>query len=122
MAKETDMKNGLSVWMKFGLWAIGLVFAAGILYNTMDSQGEDIRENRTEIKGVKEEGREERKIIAGEVQRIELNQRDIENLATKTFETTSAIHDVLTSMQKTQSDFATVQAVMSEKVNTLTKE
>lgn len=54
MAKEQD-DNGLSVKMKFILWAVGLIFAAGMTYTTISSNTEGIKENRTNITGVKNE-------------------------------------------------------------------
>ena len=48
-------KAKMNRWMMLACWLVGLIFAAGVTYNTMDSQGEDIKENRVDIKEVKEE-------------------------------------------------------------------
>lgn len=47
--------NGLSVKMKFILWAVGLIFAAGMTYTTINSNTEDIKENRKGISDVKDD-------------------------------------------------------------------
>jgi hypothetical protein len=123
MAKEAATKNGqLTVWMKFGFWIVGLVFTGGILYNTVSSQGGDIKENRIDIKAVKQEGRNERKEIKEDVHKIELNAKDIAAIAIKSAESTSLILTKITSMEKTLTGQATTQAVMSEKLKSLTKD
>ena len=55
-------KEQLNVWMKFALWAIGLVFAAGMSYDNINRISCQAEENRKEIKEVSED-----------VHRLELN-------------------------------------------------
>jgi len=47
-------KERLNLWMRFALWTVGLIFMAGMSYNTISSQGKDIKENRGNIEAVKE--------------------------------------------------------------------
>ena len=111
MVKEQINDGNLSVKMKFALWIVGLVFAGGILYNTIKSQGEDIKENRGEIKVVKED-----------VRRIELDAKDIKSIAIRSAEAMTSIDVKLSCIQTEQTKQATIQAVNSEKLKTLTKD
>jgi hypothetical protein len=112
MAKEADSKKSeLSIKMKFALWFVGVIFTAGILYHTVNSHGVDIRENREDIVTVKED-----------VHRIELDAKDIKSVAIRAAEAMESIDTKLETIQKTQHDQATVQAVNSEKLKTLTKD
>ena len=111
MAKEPINNENLSVKMKFALWIVGLIFAGGILYNTIKSQGEDIKENRGEIK-----------IVKTDVRRIELDAKDIKSVAIRAAEAMTSIDIKLTTIQMEQTKQATIQAVNSEKLKTLTKD
>lgn len=47
-------REQLNFWLKIVSWSILAIFAAGSLFNRVDSQGADIKENRGDIKEVKE--------------------------------------------------------------------
>ena len=57
-----------------------------------------------------------------DIHRIELNAKDIQNMAAQSVEAFTDIKKTLVEMQKTQSNMATVQAVNSAKLETLTKD
>lgn len=50
MAKEQGDNSELSVKMKFALWVIGIVFAAGMTYTTVTANSKKIEINTGDIK------------------------------------------------------------------------
>lgn len=52
---EEQSNAAFSGKMKFVLWVVGLIFVAGMTHTTITSNTEDIKENRGDIKGVKEQ-------------------------------------------------------------------
>lgn len=93
------------------------IAVSGILYacGSIAGQVEDNKE------GVKQ-GVSERKEIASDVVELKLSKERQQATAENTLKTLSALHSTMSVMQETQAKQATIQAVNSEKLKTLTKD
>ena len=106
MAKEEVHK-----WSRTLVTVLSIVFFCGITYRDVGTNAEDI--DKVEVKVDKN--------TVG-VHELELNAKDIENIAVKSAEAFTDIKVMMTTIQKTQSDQATIQAVNSAKLESLTKD
>ncbi len=108
MAKEAGQ---LSVWMKFALWAIGLIFACGMAYQQLGSIDKRVAKNTDGIEVVKED-----------VHRIELDAKDIKALAATAAAAAIASDVKFATIQSQLTEQATIQAINSTKLESLTKD
>lgn len=111
-------KEQLHSWSRTIVTIISLVFVCGITYKTIDGNTGDIETNATDIKAHEDKVDK----VIEDVHKIELEAKDIKNVAVQSAEAFTDIKVTLTEMQKTQAEQATVQAVMSAKLETLTKD
>lgn len=109
MAKEQGIQ--LSLWMKFALWSIGLIFACGMAYQQMGSIDNRVTKNTEGIDTVKKS-----------VHRIELDAKDIKNLAATAAKAAISSNEKFARIQEQLALQVTIQAVNSEKLKTLTKD
>ncbi len=98
-------------WGRTVITVVTLVFVCGVTYKTIDHNTEDISTNTKDVKAVRED-----------VHRIELDAKDIKAVAVRAAEAMTSIDGKLTSIQSEQAKQATIQAVNSEKLKTLTKD
>lgn len=106
MAKEEAHK-----WGRYILLAIAIVFACGGWAVTVRRNATDIVILQTDVKEVE-----------GDVHKLELADKDISNIAQNTLKTLTQVNASLESIKNLQIKQATIQAVNSEKLKTLTKD
>ncbi len=109
MAKEAGAQ--LSLWMKFALWAVGLVFACGMAYQQMDSIDDRVAKNTDGIVDIKEN-----------VHRIELDAKDIKALAATAAAASIAADRKFEVIQTQLAEQSKIQTINSTKLETLTKD
>ncbi len=98
-------------WGRTVTTIITLVFVCGITYKTIGHNTEDI-------------GKVEVKVDTNtkDIHEIELNAKDIKNVAVQAAESMISIDSKLDAIQKEQANQATIQAVNSTKLESLTKD
>ncbi len=116
-------------WSRTIITIISLAFVCGITYNSIGGNTDDINKVDDRVTKSTEAHEQDIKQVEGrmlaaeeDIHRIELNAKDIQNMAAQSVEAFTDIKKTLTEMQKTQSGMATVQAVNSAKLETLTKD
>ena len=124
MAKEQWHNWGRTFIILSGIVFAGGGYAMKIHGNTSDIGKVDTRVTTTSQEHEQDIKKVEDRILETEndVHRIELNAKDVMNIALQSAEAFDDIKQTLTEMQKTQSNMATVQAVNSAKLETLTKD
>ena len=127
-------------WSRTIITIISLAFVCGITYNSIGGNTDDINkvDNRVtvEIKEVddrvgatsQEHAQDIKKIedriltTEQDIHTIQLDSKDIKNLAITTAKTMQSIDSKLDAIQEKQAEQSTIQAVMSVKLETLTKD
>ena len=118
-------KTDFPTWMKFVVVVMaigGTIFTWGVAYSAHQARissveetdkilAADIKVNRTDI----EEAKEDR-------HRMQIDAIDVKNVAVQSAQAFVDIKIIMTDMQKTQAEQATVQAVNSAKLESLTKD
>ena len=127
MAKELKEKwTGITKFVSVAILLASLVFTWGRTESTQDARIENTEKtglaNATEIKSHKAENVKHEAAMTERVHRVELNSKDIQNLASQSAAAFLEVKDIMTDMQKTQAKQATVQAVNSAKLESLTKD
>ena len=98
-------------WGKTLIILAGIIFAGGGYVMKINANTKDI--DKVEVKA--DDNSEE-------IVDLKLQYKDIENLSSQTVGVLTEINNKLTSVQKTQTEQAVIQAVNSEKLKTLTKD
>ncbi len=124
MAKEQWHNWGRTFIILAGIIFAGGGYAMKIHGNTTDiSKVDDRVTNSTTAHGDDIKKVEDRVLATeNDIHTLELDAKDIMNLAVTTAKTMQSIDTKLDSIQKEQAKLATVQAVMSVKLETLTKD
>lgn len=111
-------KEQLHSWGKTFLILAGVVFAGGGWSQLTKSNSAGIKVNASDIKAHEDKVDK----VIEDVHQIELDAKDIKNVAVKAAEAYLSIDTKLDAIQTEQTKQAMVQAVNSEKLKTLTKD
>lgn len=122
-------KPDLPTWMKFSLTvlvilAIGVGWGVGYnaLATNVGSNTDGVAANAANAKTHADKNEKHEKAMTERVHGMELKSKDIEAIAAQGVEALTSINSKLTDIQTRQAAQATIQAVNSEKLKTLTKD
>lgn len=123
------VKAEFSTWMKFAI-SVLIILAVGVGWGVgykalADNVGNNTSEtniNASDIKVHAEENAEHEAAMTERIHQMELAHQDIKNVAVRSAEAMISIDAKLGAIQAEQARQATIQAVNSEKLKTLTKD
>ena len=98
-------------WARYIMLGIVIIFACG-------GYAIKVTDNTAKIK----EEADINKVQTGQIHSLQLADKDIKNIAEKSLDTMVLMNSKLETIQTTQAKQATIQAVNSEKLKTLTKD
>ncbi len=122
-------KEQLHSWSRTIITIISLAFVCGITYNSIGGNTDDINKVDDRVTKSTEAHEQDIKKIEDrmltteqDIHTIQLDSKDIKNLAITTAKTMQSIDSKLDAIQEKQAEQSTIQAVMSVKLETLTKD
>ena len=98
-------------WLRTAVILAGIIFAGGGYAMKIISIDKDVIKNEVNIKNAEES-----------IVKLQLRDKDLASMAEKSLTFMTQVNSKLETIQQTQSEQATIQAVNSEKLKTLTKE